>query len=339
MSSQAINLWKYKLGQMKEEKIAIMDEKGLQQTFLRDKMMRTRVLGIPFADDQRRALDAYRILQRYTAETSCRIGPDLIPTVIEDYYSNDEDYSPWGTRNNCFNHTINTQSPDFPQPHILHSYMQTIQKAVEIDGSALPKDLPAQPLTWTSDKERESVETFFAHHGLQTNQTIGLHLTAGSYDVYKNIWSQTRFVSLSQHFAERGYQILLITGSLADPLPPAERDKGWQIHQAFLDTLKSFPSMKRPPLLFYGTTLEDAEVIRRCAVFISAETGPAHLASAVGTPKVTIAASSFQAKRWMLTSQQDYGFISEGNGISAPTVEQMIAATESILSKQVAAEN
>jgi hypothetical protein len=225
-------------------------------------------------------------------------------------------------------------------PFILKGAIAAVEKAMELEGRALPSDFALSPRVWTSSKEVEVAERFFAARGLEPARTIGIHLTAATYDVDLRIWRWESFFELAAHFLANGYQVLLITGALSLPIPTPLESESWRFHQDFLDRFRfSDLPHREEAALFYGDALAEAEVIRRCAVFLSAETGPAHLASAIGTPKVTIASSDLHQAAWMLTGPNDFGFVTEKDQqrrIVGPTEEEVIGAVETLLQRRAA---
>ncbi|MCX5750540.1 MAG: hypothetical protein NT099_02525 [Candidatus Saganbacteria bacterium] len=332
MSRQAEHLWRYKLDDMREKGEAL-DVRGNRPNIIRELLERQRVLGIPLTDDYGTGAETLSQMLKLTPEAACWVGSketedyfrkcarDLIPVevapILKQYLSHVVDATP---------------------PTVIHGSVAVIQKALELSGQELPADFRAQPLVWTSDREVETAEGFFQRGGLEAGRTIGMHLASASYDVDRFIWPWRNFAEVADHFLEQNFQILLVTGSFFSGTHPGRDNYAWQDHREFMQELqKKHPSRRENVKLFYGDVLAEAEVIRRCRTFLSAETGPAHLASAVGTPKVTIAASEDQKFFWLLTGERDFGFVSmrgkqRGHrDIFSPEVDTVIEAMESIL--------
>jgi ADP-heptose:LPS heptosyltransferase len=225
-----------------------------------------------------------------------------------------------------------------PRPYVINSSVGIVQKAVQLDSGGVADGLQPKPHIWTSDREIEDAESFFAMMGLEPARAIGLHLTAGSGNVFHRMWRRESFIEVVKHFLEQHYQVVMMTGSTAFPLPRKENNPSWEDHLDFFATLKGrFPEHSDQIALFYGDVLVNAEIIRKCAVFLSGETGPAHLATAVGTPKVTIAATDFQAANWLFTGEGDFGYISQHDKhsrIIGPTVEEVVGGIETILRRK-----
>lgn len=325
LSSQASSLWRHKI-----KEVELLGGKG-------GSSKGGRVLGIPLADDGGTSIEAYDQLVKHTPPQSYRIGIDRAKVSIERYFDEDDFHSPpyLRERPDYFDRVIQTKGETFPRPIILNAYLEVLKAALEEDGEgtafASLTEEEKRPLIWTGPEERRIAEEYFYRQKLLPERTIGFHLTAGSYCVYRDIWPRELFLAVARHFIERGYSVLAVTGGFGNCYHGA--DKSVVLHRAFIEALRaSYGSsvFRHAFSLFHGETLAQAEVIRRCAVFLSAETGPAHLASAVGTPKVTIAASQRQADLWMLTGARDFGFVSRRKE-SAPRAAAVIEAMEKIL--------
>jgi len=118
--------------------------------------------------------------------------------------------------------------------------------------------------------EREKAAHRLRSWGLCSGDVVaGLHLGGRG----GKRWSAENFYSLGEQIISRfGCQVLLFWG-------PNERD----LIRQFRD--RAFKGLLIPPLL----TIRDlAAHIERCAVFVCNDTGPMHLARAVGTPTVAI---------------------------------------------------
>lgn len=194
------------------------------------------------------------------------------------------------------------------EPTFMNAYLIALHHMILEDAGS--EMTPAQqngtmPIIWTSEKERAAAGFFFTSQGLDPLRTVGIHLTAGSHNVYKDIWPKECFEELARKLVSSGLSILLLSGKLTPNSKSAEADL--KVHRDFAGLIGSDRCR-----FFSGDTLEQAEIIRKCAVFFSAETGPAHLASATGTPKVTIAYSNSQKQLFMMTTEKDAGFVRSG---------------------------
>jgi ADP-heptose:LPS heptosyltransferase len=88
-------------------------------------------------------------------------------------------------------------------------------------------------------------------------------------------WPPDRFAHLARRLAEQTGLSILLSGS--DPDHPA--------HRIFLNTCGSLPVTDLTGQLPLDTL---AALLTRSALFISCDTGPAHLAAAVGCPQITL---------------------------------------------------
>lgn len=217
-------------------------------------------------------------------------------------------------------------------PFVLNSALLLEKTIFELDNNdnpSVPIPQNERPVIWTTELERSAAAAFFEERGVDASRTIGFHFTAGTYNVFQYIWPRESFMSVAKHFAASGCNILAACGYIL-ATDGFESTASVAVHQCFLDELGGNSH------LFFGDVLVQAEIIRMCAAFISPETDPAHLASAVGTQKVTIAASHDQAFTWMLTGENDFGMVAEFGtdpGTVYPTVKCVINGLEQILSR------
>ncbi|MCE9581400.1 MAG: lipopolysaccharide heptosyltransferase II [Planctomycetes bacterium] len=86
-------------------------------------------------------------------------------------------------------------------------------------------------------------------------------------------WYPERFVEVGKRLAARGFRVAVVGG-------PAEAALGQQVADAIGAAAVNFSGKTTLPRL--------AALIARCAVFVTNDTGPMHVAAAVGTPVVAI---------------------------------------------------
>jgi heptosyltransferase II len=86
-------------------------------------------------------------------------------------------------------------------------------------------------------------------------------------------WYPERFVEVGKRLASRGFKVAVVGG-------PAEAALGAKIADEIGPAATSFSGKTTLPRL--------AALIARCAVFVTNDTGPMHVAAAVGTPVVAI---------------------------------------------------
>lgn len=118
--------------------------------------------------------------------------------------------------------------------------------------------------------ERTFAWQFLAHHGIESNETIvGLHPGAGDPS---KLWPARRWAAVADRLAEDLDVRIVITGS------PAERD----LAQAIANQMHVMPVIAAGE-----TTLgQVAALLARCRLVVGADTGPMHLAVALGVPTV-----------------------------------------------------
>ncbi len=129
-----------------------------------------------------------------------------------------------------------------------------------------------QPEVFPSAQDISAVDALFAEHGLRPDDTL-IALNPGA-SAPANRWLPERFAEVGDLLAQRPGARILLLGS-ADDLPlAAEVMRGMQL----------------PPVVLTGqlSVLQLAETLRRCAVMITNDTGPMHLACAARTPIVAI---------------------------------------------------
>jgi lipopolysaccharide heptosyltransferase II len=133
-----------------------------------------------------------------------------------------------------------------------------------------PKDkAPFMPIKPESE---EWVEELFAREGIKnTDRVLAIHPGASCPS---KIWPNERFAEVADKLAEKyGFRVLVIAGpkdiTLADNV---------------------IKHMRRPAISLAGRTSVSqlSSVLKRCALFISNDSGPVHIASAVGTPVISI---------------------------------------------------
>ncbi len=231
--------------------------------------------------------------------------------------------------------TVETSGEDVPCPIFMNGHLKLLQAVSELDRSGTPLRITEndrKPVIWTTGNDKQSAEDFFRNNGLVPKNTIAMHLTANTYYVYRNMMSKRSFLKVARHFIGRGFSILLVSGSLRNS-ELSVYDTSFKTHRLFSEAINS-PACR----LFYGDPFVEAELIRSCRLLLSGETGVAHIASAVGTPKVTIAANSFQVGHFLMTGPRDREFIVKESdffhGKRFPKSCEVIEAMEEILQNQ-----
>jgi heptosyltransferase II len=107
-----------------------------------------------------------------------------------------------------------------------------------------------------------------------------IHLGAGAP---AKMWPLERFVDVGERLAARGYTIVLVGGS----------------DDAALGAQYAARATHRPiDLAGRLEPLATAEVLRRCRVFVGADSAPAHLAASMGVPVVSVFSGTNEPSQW-----------------------------------------
>ncbi|MBT7805919.1 glycosyltransferase family 9 protein [Candidatus Poribacteria bacterium] len=142
---------------------------------------------------------------------------------------------------------------------------------------------------WHGDADRAFAVEFLTDHEL-TGPTVGMHL-ATTWTTKR--WEPARFAAVARSLVESGARVL-ITGALSDePLRDAFMHEARGVD--IVDAVGRFD-------LF-----ELAALIERCDAYVTADSGPMHIAAAVGTPVVAL---------FGLTDPARHGPVGEGHTVA-----------------------
>ena len=123
-----------------------------------------------------------------------------------------------------------------------------------------------------SESDRASVEAFLDEHGIEDGQFM-VGLNPGSFLPTRR-WDKNRFIEIGRRVASKYEAQLIITGG------NREKTLIREIAESLQDTV---------PIEATEFTLgELAALLRRINLFITNDTGPMHIAAAVGTPIIAI---------------------------------------------------
>jgi lipopolysaccharide heptosyltransferase I len=164
--------------------------------------------------------------------------------------------NPWGRE---FSRWLNTETVDTPGPHIVQRNLQLL-RPLEIESPSVRFLVPHPP------DERQRVERMLAEADLRGPFAI---INAGAGWPSK-LWPARRFAAVAVHLGVRHHLSTLITWAGEAEQAMARAIVAGSEHHARLAPKT--------------TLVELAALCRHAALFLAADTGPLHLAAAVGTP-------------------------------------------------------
>ena len=129
------------------------------------------------------------------------------------------------------------------------------------------------PKIYIGPRDAHYAQDFLAEHSvLDTDVTIGFQIGAFSHD---KRWPVTYFRDLAEKIYDTYNAQIIITGSP---------------HEAHTIITDMVSGMKKKPIIAAGKTnmRQTAAIINRCTVFVSNDTGPMHIAAALGIPIVAL---------------------------------------------------
>jgi len=137
-------------------------------------------------------------------------------------------------------------------------------------AALLGRDVAGAPVRLPRpDEARAEIDAALRTAGLPSAGYAILHPGTSGFGAFKR-WPAERFAALSDRLAERGIAVALTYG-------PGEEDLVARVRAASHGAPIPLPTSSLAAL---------SEAIRRACVFVAADTGPLHVAAAVGTPLV-----------------------------------------------------
>ena len=168
--------------------------------------------------------------------------------------------------------------PDFRKEHQVNYYLHLAEEASDGSGPRQIASAGQKPLIWNvTGVEDERAEGLLRNAGVSVRHgLIGINPGA-TYGRAKR-WFPDRFADLGDRISERYGVRIIIFGSSED--------------RAVADSVVSL--MRTKPVNLAGQTnlRELAALLRRCALFITNDTGTMHVAAAVRIPTVAIFGST-----------------------------------------------
>ncbi|NUN50485.1 MAG: lipopolysaccharide heptosyltransferase II [Candidatus Brocadiae bacterium] len=143
--------------------------------------------------------------------------------------------------------------------HRVAYYLELLRPFGEVPAATAPEiSPPAEAVDWA---RRETGEDLWA--GVNPGATYGK----------AKQWYPERFEEIGRRLAARGYRVAVVGG-------PAEADLGKTVARGIGDAARDFSGKTTLPRL--------AALLARFRVFVTNDTGPMHVAAAVGTPVVAV---------------------------------------------------
>jgi lipopolysaccharide heptosyltransferase II len=169
------------------------------------------------------------------------------------------------TRKKRFAHLL---TDPVPYDSEVHEMIDNFRRVVGHLGADIAD---ASPELFIAPEDVQAVDRLLCSAGIRAEETlIALHSGAS---MQPKCWPPERFAELISRLSVlSGVRLLLLGG-------PQDRLRTEQI-VAGMDAA--------PVVLTETTVMQQAEVQRRCAVLVTADTGPMHLACATGTPVVAL---------------------------------------------------
>jgi lipopolysaccharide heptosyltransferase I len=166
------------------------------------------------------------------------------------------------------NHLLSTEqvTPPADRPHRVEKFASLV-RALGVEGEPGAYVLPDDP------DARRRVEQYLTEERLAPGAFVVVHPGTSDHGADKR-WPAERFAALARLVRERLARDVVVTWG------PGEEDLARAVCGAAGGAARLGPRT--------ASLLELAELVRRAAVFVSADTGPMHLAAAVGTTCVAL---------------------------------------------------
>jgi heptosyltransferase-2 len=168
---------------------------------------------------------------------------------------------------------LNIKTPeDFLEfKHYTKRFLELIE-ALGGDGSDQKTEV------WVEENDKKFAREFFKEKGVSDDTVlIGIHPSGNPYAPIRTTWPSERFRELADILNEKYGARIIITGSKKDV--------------SLVNSISS--SMKIPPLTLTNASIKQfACVLKRCNLFIGNDSGPMHIAVAMGVPTIGIFGST-----------------------------------------------
>jgi len=162
-----------------------------------------------------------------------------------------------------------------------HEVLSNLRMA---EAAGATGDAPALRV-WSTSEDVVWAERCIAEHGLTGTRLLGIHPGSGASMAFKR-WPVDRFIAASRALVDEfGFRVLVFGGADEAPLGAAVKIA---LGDAACD------------LTGKASILQSYEMMRRCALFLSNDSSPMHLAAAAGVPVAAIFGPTLdcQASPW-----------------------------------------
>ncbi len=153
-------------------------------------------------------------------------------------------------------------------------YLDPIEHQFRVLKSAGIKPVDKSLDLWPSPSDAERVDILFQENWIKPSHSlIGINVRASSRWNSKN-WPAKRIAELCDRLAKEFNMRVVLTGTKEDAL--------------FIEKIKGLTASK--PVVAAGRTavMELASLIKRCKAYITPDSAPMHIASALGTPFIAL---------------------------------------------------
>jgi len=156
-------------------------------------------------------------------------------------------------------------SPVSMEIHAVERYLMLLE-AIGIKAKEISYQIPV------SDAHQNMIDQLLAKEGVDKNQPLVVINPMARWET--KLWRPERFAQVADYLLGAAQVKVVFTGGAAD------RDK--------VDVILSIMKKKAVNLAGHTSLKELAALYRRAELFISTDTGPMHLAAAMGTPVVAL---------------------------------------------------
>lgn len=153
-------------------------------------------------------------------------------------------------------------------------YLDPIEHQFRVLKSAGVKPIDKRLELWPSLSDAEKVDALFQENWIKPSQSlIGINVRASSRWNSKN-WPPKRIAELCDRLAKEFNMRVVLTGTKEDAL--------------YIEKIRGLTASK--PVVAAGRTavMELASLIKRCKAYITPDSAPMHIASALGTPFIAL---------------------------------------------------